>query len=296
MAIADLDVYLIALIKKTYPEYASYEATSDTSKLSIKNTESYGFEIKENKPQGTMFMGESVLKNDTNETQTIHSDAFTKTITDSVTLSVTNGITAGVSISISGKIFGIGAESSMSFEVSTSTTNEQTSEESVAYTVPSQTVVVPAKTTYYVYTSLQRNQLEGTVRLKADLSERFSVRLKYGSGQAEIGGDLYYFINEFHSALPLPSGISLNHKDKSIHFEGVAEYIYGTGTKFYVTISDTPSSQGIQEHKSFDAKTGLGTYELRLNGKNFDFDLNDLKEYMDSKEFEKLKEQENEIV
>lgn len=241
-------------------------------------------------------MGESVLKNDTNETQTIHSDAFTKTITDSVTLSVTNGITAGVSISISGKIFGIGAESSMSFEVSTSTTNEQTSEESVAYTVPSQTVVVPAKTTYYVYTSLQRNQLEGTVRLKADLSERFSVRLKYGSGQAEIGGDLYYFINEFHSALPLPSGISLNHKDKSIHFEGVAEYIYGTGTKFYVTISDTPSSQGIQEHKSFDAKTGLGTYELRLNGKNFDFDLNDLKEYMDSKEFEKLKEQENEIV
>nr|MCX3330865.1 ETX/MTX2 family pore-forming toxin [Bacillus pacificus] len=130
-------------VKKTHPLGPIFHGVN-TSHLPIKNAESYGFKIENSKPQGTMFMGESELKNDTNETQTIHSDSFTKTITDSVTLSVTNGMTAGVSVTISGKIFGIGAESSMSFEVSTSTTNEQTSEESVAYTVPSQTVVVPA--------------------------------------------------------------------------------------------------------------------------------------------------------
>lgn len=293
MAIADLDKYLIELGKKLGD---SRIIGVNTSELTVHNQESYAFVIEDSKPQGTMFMGESVLANNTNETQTIHSDSFIKQITDSVTFSVTNGITAGVSITISGKIFGIGAESSMSFEVSTSTTNEQTSEESVSYIVPSQAVVVPPRKTYYVYSSLQRSQLNGTVRLRADLSNRFNFT--YNGGSAPLTFNIYEYINRNQSSHPLPSGISLNHKDKSIHFEGVAEYIYGTGTKFYVTISDTPSSQGTQENKPFDAKTGLGTYELRLNGKKFGFnfnDLNDLKELMDPKDFENLKQLKNEI-
>ncbi|PHC64740.1 ETX/MTX2 family pore-forming toxin [Bacillus toyonensis] len=293
MAIFDLDAYLLRIVKEI-PIYGSMMNAVDTSRLTIKNAESYGFEIKNSKPQGTMFIGESVLKNDTNETQTIHSDSFTKTITDSVTLSVTNGISAGVNISIGGKIFGMGVETSMSFEVSTSTTNEQTSEESVAYTVPSQPVVVPAKKTYYVYTSLQRSQLEGSIRLRADLSDGFLALMNSGAGLPI--GDIYEVIKSRQLAHPLPSGISLNHNNKSVHFEGIAEYIYGTGTKFYVTITDTPSSQGTQEHKPIDAKTGLGTYEIQLDGKKLGFDINDLKDKMDPKDFKKLKELQNEIV
>ncbi|TKI79861.1 hypothetical protein FC699_35515, partial [Bacillus wiedmannii] len=219
--------------------------------------------------------------------QTIHSDSFTKTITDSVTLSVTNGVTAGVSVTISGKIFGIGAESSMSFEVSTSTTNEQTSEESVAYTVPSQMVVVPAKKTYYVYSSLQRSLLEGSIRLRADFSGALFATMKFGDSDMYISmGDMYEFVKTHQLSHPLPSGISLNHNNKSVHFEGVAQYLYGTGTKFNVTITDTPSSQGTQEHKAFDAKTGLGTYEIQLDGKKLGFDLNDLKDQVEPKVFE----------
>lgn len=298
MAIFDLDAYLVELVKKglgfPYPQILK---RLDTSKLTVKNAESYGFEIKNSKPQGTMFIGESVLKNDTNETQTIKSDSFTKTITDSITLSVTNGIKTGVDISIGGKVFGMGVETSMSFEVSTSTTREQTSTEGVAYTVPSQDVVVPPKSIRYVYTSLQRSQLEGSIRLRADLSNTFIfIVTSNGVEKPLLTFNLYEFIQIYQAAHPLPSGISLNHNDKSIHFEGISEYIYGTGTKFYVTITDKPSSQGIQEHEPFDAKTGLGTYELQLNGKKFGFDLNDLKEQMDPKDFEELKELINEIV
>ncbi|WP_170959395.1 ETX/MTX2 family pore-forming toxin [Bacillus thuringiensis] len=298
MAIFDLDAYLVALAKKYYPDiFSQFISRVDTSFLAVKNAESYGFEIKNSKPQGTMFIGESVLKNDTNETQTIHSDSFTKTITDSVTLSVTTGITTGIDISIGGKIFGMGVETSMSFEVSTSTTNEQTSEESVAYTVPSQPVVVPAKKTYYVHTSLQRSQLEGSIRLRADLSGPFSVYMKMNGTEMPLGShSLYDFIKEHQSLHPLPSGISLNHNNKSVHFEGIAEYIFGTGTKFYVTITDTPSSQGTQEHKAYDAKTGLGTYEIDLDGKKLGFALNDLKDKLEPEAFEKLKELQNEIV
>ncbi|PEK11072.1 ETX/MTX2 family pore-forming toxin [Bacillus toyonensis] len=269
----------------------------DTSRLTVENAESYGFEIKESKPQGTMFMGESTLNNRTDETQTLNSDSFTKTLTDSITLSVTNGITTTVNISISGKIFGMGAETSMSFEVSTSTTNEQTNEESVAYTVPSQTIVVPAQTTYYVHTLLERNQLEGICRLRADLTGFFFVLTKFAGKEVPCYfGEIYDFVNQYQSLLPLPSGISLNHSKKSIHFEGIAEYFYGTGTKFHITVSDKPSSQGTQEHKSIDTKTGLGTYPIGLNGKNLNLDLNDLKEHMDPKDFEKLKELQNEKV
>ncbi|MFK4322822.1 hypothetical protein ABH946_005582 [Bacillus sp. RC145] len=298
MAIVDLDAYLLALAKKWFPDPISKLISKvDTSYLTVKNAESYGFEIKSSKPQGTMFMGESVLKNDTNETQLIHSDSFTKTITDSVTLSVTNGITTGVNISIGGKVFGMGVETSMSFEVSTSTTREQTSTEGVAYTVPSQTVSVPAKKTYYVYTALQRSQLEGSIRLRANLSSIFVVYINMDGQEMPVGSfPIYEFIKEYQSLHPLPSGISLNHNDKSIHFEGLAELLYGTGTKFNVTITDTPSSQGTQEHKPFDAKTGLGTYEINLDGKKSDFDLNDLKDQMEPEVFERLKELQNETV
>ncbi|MBK5424202.1 MULTISPECIES: ETX/MTX2 family pore-forming toxin [Bacillus] len=297
MAIFDLDAYLVALAKKVAPSYAPLITEAITTSLSIENAESYGFEIKSSKPQGTMFIGESDLRNDTNDTQTIHSDSFTKTITDSATFSVTNGITAGVNISIGGKIFGMGVETSMSFEVSTSTTKGQTSEESVAYTVPSQSVVVPPKSTRYVYTALERSQLEGIIRLKADLSGICHVMMKIQSLVLPIfTGNIYEFINTYQSYHPLPSGISLNHKDKSIHFEGVSDYLYGTGTKFRVTITDKPSSQGIQEHKPFDAKTGLGTYEINLDGKKLGFDLDDLKDQMEPEVFEKLKELQNEIV
>ncbi|OUB79386.1 ETX/MTX2 family pore-forming toxin [Bacillus wiedmannii] len=297
MAIVDLDAYLLALSKKVFADFSPFLSKTDTSHLKVQNAESYGFEIKGNKPQGTMFIGESILNNRTNETQTLHSDSFTKTITDSVTLSVTNGISTGVNISIGGKIFGMGVETSMSFEVSTSTTNAQTNQESVAYTVPSQSVVVPAQTTYYVHTALERSQLDGIVRLRADLSDRFYVMIKINDLEAPIYfGDIYEFVNQFQSLHPLPSGISLNHKNKSIHFEGIADYLYGTGTKFHVTITDKPSSQGTQEHKPFDAKTGLGTYPIGLNGKKLSLDLNDLKEHMNPNDFEKLKELQNEIV
>ncbi|MCC2327599.1 ETX/MTX2 family pore-forming toxin [Bacillus wiedmannii] len=296
MAIFDLDAYLLALSKKALPFFEV--SRIDTSGLSSKNAESYGFEIENSKPQGTMFVGEAELTNKTNETQTIHSDSFSKTFTDSITLSVTNGITAGIDISIGGKVFGVGVETSMSFEVSTSTTREQTSEESVEYTVPSQAVVVPAKKTYYVYTALQRSQLEGSIRLRADLSGEF-VALKRPTDSVEtiaFKWNIYEFIKMFGSLLPLPSGISLDHNDKSIHFEGKAEYIYGTGTKFNVTITDTPSSQGTLEHKPFDVKTGIGTYSILLNGKKSILNFNDLKEHMEPKDFEKLKELQNEIV
>ncbi|MDO6634157.1 ETX/MTX2 family pore-forming toxin [Bacillus toyonensis] len=298
MAIVDLDAYLLALSKKVLAApFDPFISRVNTSRLAVKNAESYGFEIKESKPQGTMFIGESILNNRTNETQTLHSDSFTKTITDSVTLSVTTGITTGVNINIGGKIFGMGVETSMSFEVSTSTTNEQTNEESVAYTVPSQTVVVPAQTTYYVHTALERNQLEGIIRLRADLSGEFSAMIKVQDLEVPIyTGNIYDFVNQYQSLHPLPSGISLNHNTKSIHFEGIAEYLYGTGTKFHVTVTDKPSSQGTQEHKSFDAKTGLGTYPIGLNGKKLSLELNDLKEHMNAKDFEKLKELQNEVV
>ncbi|MFK4316137.1 MULTISPECIES: ETX/MTX2 family pore-forming toxin [unclassified Bacillus (in: firmicutes)] len=296
MAIVDLDAYLTALAKKVFPIPQMIKGVF-TSELSIENAESYGFEIKNSKPQGTMFMGESVLKNDTNETQLIHSDSFTKTITDSVTLSVTNGITTGVNISIGGKVFGMGVDTSMSFEVSTSTTREQTSTEGVAYTVPSQTVSVPARKTYYVYTALQRSQLEGSIRLRADLSGDLHLKLDIAGSEGSINvGNIYEYIKTHQLSHPLPSGISLNHNNKSIHFEGIAELIYGTGTKFNVTITDKPSSQGTQEHTPIDAKTGLGTYEIQLDGKKLCFDLNDLKDKTEPEVFEKLKELQNEIV
>ncbi|WP_241139326.1 ETX/MTX2 family pore-forming toxin [Bacillus mycoides] len=298
MTIVDLDAYLLTLAKKAFASapIAPFISRVNTSSLEVKNAESYGFEIKDSKPQGTMFIGESILNNRTNETQTLHSDSFTKTITDSVTLSVTTGITTGVNISIGGKIFGMGVETSMSFEVSTSTTNEQTNEESVAYTVPSQAVVVPAQTTYYVHTALERNQLEGIIRLRADLSDEFSVIAIVAGLEMPIRFNIYDFVNQYQSFHPLPSGISLKHNIKSIHFEGIAEYLYGTGTKFHVTVTDKPSSQGTQEHKPFDAKTGLGTYPIGLNGKKLCLDLNDLKEHMSPKDFEKLKELKNEVV
>ncbi|TKI95425.1 hypothetical protein FC699_13235, partial [Bacillus wiedmannii] len=72
MAIVDLDAYLLALIKKVHPLAPMFHGVN-TSNLTVKNAESYGFKIEDSKPQGTMFMGESELKNDTNETQTIHS-------------------------------------------------------------------------------------------------------------------------------------------------------------------------------------------------------------------------------
>jgi hypothetical protein len=290
MGIFDLDAHLLKLAKEKMGMFEPFINKVDTSTLTVQNQESYGLEIISSKPQGTMFVGESVLRNQTNDPQTINSDTFTKTVTDSVTLSVTNGISTGVNVSIGGKVFGMGVETSMSFEVSTSTTEEQTNEESVAYTVPSQPVTIPPQSTRYVYATLEKSELEGIIRLKADLSGQFAAIIKIDTVESPSHFDLYELVKEFQLKYPLPSGITLNHNNKTIHFEGVAEYYYGTGTKFNVTITDTPSSSKTLDEKSYDSTTGLGTYQISLDNKKLGSTLDDFKEQLEPEVFEKLKE------
>lgn len=190
-------------------------------------------------------------------------------------------------MTISGKVFGIGAESSMSMEVSTSHTEEQTSEESVAYTVPSQSITIPPKSTRYVNAVLERAQLEGILRLKADLSCLFTVTQQLEGGMVfKNTVNLYEFVKEAQIEYPLPSGISLDHNKKTIHFEGVADYFYGTGTKFHVTVTDTASPTRSIEKKPFDSTTGLGTYEIGLDNKKLGFTLDSFKESTKSEVFE----------
>lgn len=74
MGIFDLDAYLLKVLKGRSSSFTGV----DTSGLSITDGAIYGLEITSSKPEETMFIGQSVLNNNTNETQTINSDTFTK--------------------------------------------------------------------------------------------------------------------------------------------------------------------------------------------------------------------------
>lgn len=84
-------------------------------------------------------------------------------------------------------------------------------------------------------------------------------------------------IKKYRLKYPLPSGMSLNHNNKLLHYEGEAEYDYATGTKFNVIVTDTSLSQKNYELKPYDSTTGIGTYDIYLDGKKLDLILMILK-------------------
>lgn len=159
-------------IQQTYQAYKKRLPKLFLSKdVTIKNEKIYNSYVEaDGSPTITdsksLFVGRSILTNDSNQDQPLTTSQFSKTFESSVTNSTTHGFNFGVSTSASFGIPLIGETTAqISTEYNFSNTAEKRLAESYTYTASPQTIVVPANSSVEVLVNLSTSKISGNVNL-----------------------------------------------------------------------------------------------------------------------------------
>ena len=134
----------------------------------------------------TVYIGHSILHNNTNVDQTLTTQSFSETITETVSTTTTH--TVGTSVSASSKfqipfVGETGASFTASYNFSQNKTN--TDSKAVTITVQPQSVLVPANSSVEVNVYLNKAKIKGNVKLRGELVDS-------ESGKATVKGYNYY--------------------------------------------------------------------------------------------------------
>ncbi|MEK7019767.1 ETX/MTX2 family pore-forming toxin [Bacillus sp. FSL R9-9410] len=200
-----------------------------------------------------LFVGTSILTNNSDSEQELSTNEFTKSITNSVTTSTTHGFNLGVTASAT---FGIPLIGETSVEVSTSydfsNTNEQTKSETLAYTATSQKIKVPANSSVEVVVYLNTAKIRGNVNLLSKVSGHvnFGIHDSNKSGNGSIGFDrLVAAASNYDNLSDMKVANPYSSADDAIYLIGKGTFAAEHGTEFSVTV------RPVDKPKTFAAKS-----------------------------------------
>lgn len=185
------------------------------------------------------YLGCASLTNSTSSDQTLTSHSFSKAYTNTVSTTVTTGVSSTSKISGSfalSKVVGLGLEESVTVSYQNSNTQSESIKET--HTAPSQRVLVPAKETRYVVSSLTQNTYSGPLALNGSFEGGFTA-----------SGVLFPFPQPFNmydvlsqakdAGAKLPAGFSLNSSTRRLDFQGAGTYTVKAGVHFKVDVLET---------------------------------------------------------
>ncbi len=196
--------------------------------------------------KGVVAQNSSLLINDLDTEQTLHSAPISVTDVNSVSTSATQGMSLGVEQSVTAKaeFLGTGAEATTTFSASfnASWTQSKTATNSQTYALPEQPVRVAPHRKVRVESWLQKVQIEGVLKPVTTLEGTVDLRKSCGGGISvpigELMGMLHNDGKPLHPAMMTTEG-PVAHFTGDIPFKGVV------GTALHVRFFDGgPSSPG----------------------------------------------------
>lgn len=180
----------------------------------------------------------TTLQNDLPWTQSLTSQSNTVTTTDTTTATVENGVTniagAGASVGFTAGFFNASANVRWELQSSVKFTDTTTSTVSSAWTVPSQTIFVPANTKVLVQAEIQKARFSGKLKLTGNLTG--NVTFTNGCGETyslPVGKVLALRKNDGAVVTP-PSVVPDGDLAK---FTGTASFTGVSGTSMTVKVS-----------------------------------------------------------
>ncbi|XLP25522.1 ETX/MTX2 family pore-forming toxin (plasmid) [Bacillus toyonensis] len=227
-------------IQQTYQMYKKRQPKLFLSKeVIIKNPKIYNSYVEaDGSPTITdsksLFVGKSILTNNSNKEQTLTTNQFSKTFESSVTNSTTHGFNLGVSTSAS---FGIPLIGETNVQISTeynfSNTVEKRKAESYTYTASPQNIVVPANSSVEVLVSLNTSKISGNVNLLTHVDGTLYFNTNPNNpGSMRVMG-LKPFLSSFGS---IDKNIK-PHPQNGAYVIGKGKYSAEYGSDFSVTVS-----------------------------------------------------------
>jgi hypothetical protein len=190
----------------------------------------------------TWFVGSSLLRNDSDLEQTLSTSSFSRNITLTVSTEVTKGISLAVGLTAKVGFDDIGVAGSWTTTFSLSTTNAQSTSDSVTYTAPSQSIRVPPNTTAQVTVSLQKVIATGTMALRTELGGTYRAQNKPTSHwwtDVSLYDEMRAARNDSR-APALPASLTLNPTTKRLDFNGEAIYTATYGSAYKVEVTYLP--------------------------------------------------------
>lgn len=149
--------------------------------------------------ESSLFVGESILTNDTDKEQILKSNSFSKTISNTVSSQVTNGFMLGTEASASFGIPLIGStEVTLKAEYNYSDTETKETSESYTYGVEPQEISVPPHSSVKVNVELNTANISGKVKLNASPNTEFEDvegLFHYGTSESNITSSLPFTYN-----------------------------------------------------------------------------------------------------
>ncbi|QIL45711.1 ETX/MTX2 family pore-forming toxin [Vagococcus coleopterorum] len=116
--------------------------------------------------QSTLFVGESILTNNTDTPQSLKTNTFAKTITHTISSQVTHGFKLGSDVKASFGIPLIGStDVTLKTEYSLNSTKTNTDTETYTYTADAQSITVPPKSSVVVNVSLNEAEISGKTKI-----------------------------------------------------------------------------------------------------------------------------------
>ncbi|MDF9507752.1 ETX/MTX2 family pore-forming toxin [Bacillus cereus] len=218
-------------------------------KIIDKSVSQIGDTIYEDGP--ALFIGTDILANETNVDQELKTIQFEKTLTESATATTTHSVGVGMEESVKFDFF-IG-EGSAKFTVNYNFTNtsSDTTTESIKYTLPSQTIKVPANAKYQVQCILETQKAKANVQLNLDILG--NAKYAYNNTAPytplyESGANMVKLLNDQNPG-PVVSWLD-KEWEKWEYNNGKARYKNGKGTvsadygtRMYLVVKDVTNTK-----------------------------------------------------
>ncbi|MDE5128416.1 ETX/MTX2 family pore-forming toxin, partial [Paenibacillus larvae] len=206
-----------------------------------------------------MFVGKTILTNNTDQEQTFSTNSFSKTITNSVTNSTTHGFKLGAKASAKFQIPLVGETGmELSTEYNFSDTSAKTNSESYTYTATPQNIKVPAHSSVEVIVNLNQVKSKGNVNLLTKAIGFVSARYDYSN----YGHYSDFSLGDLAFRAP-GKDFSTDMYNKNFAFlKGRGKYEASYGTDFSVTVKPI-NKNGISKRSVNESYTYKVTPEIK---------------------------------
>jgi len=203
-----------------------------------------------------LFVGKTILTNNTDQEQTLSTNSFSKTITNSVTNSTTNGFKFGVKATAKFQIPVVGETGlELSTEYNFSDTSAKTTSESHTYTATPQSIKVPAKSSVEVIVNLNKVKAKGNVELLTGVTGNVNSHFYF----ANYG---YFYTPQLTELARLAPGPNFARDINYVNLIGTGKYEADYGTDFSVTVRPV-NKNGISKSSVDEGYTYKVTPEIK---------------------------------
>ncbi|PED40792.1 ETX/MTX2 family pore-forming toxin [Bacillus cereus] len=184
----------------------------------------------------SIFVGKTILTNNSNQEQTLSTNSFSKTISNSITNATTHGFKFGSKVSSKFQIPLVGETAvELNTEYNFSDTTNETKSVSHTYTAGPQNIKVPANSAVEVIVKLDAAKIKGNVKLLTEMTGKSNTHLFYKNGSIRHDYDVATLVREASRFEELKR-VSAEPSGKTVNLIGYGKYEAEYGTEFSVTV------------------------------------------------------------